>query len=56
MPGRGGPVAEAHKHDRVAVLHETAAGRLLGENAGFEAEGGVADLSFDANFFQFLAS
>ena len=39
------------QHNRVAILNETTTGRLLGEKTGFEAEGGVADLSFDANLF-----
>ena len=36
MPGRGGPDGGGHEDDRFAVLHQTTAGRLLGQFAGFD--------------------
>src|SRR5690606_29555500 len=44
------------QHRRVAVLHEDAAGRQLGQNACFERQGAPADLFFYANLFHLCLS
>ena len=47
---RGG----GHQHDRLAVLHQTTAGGLLGQFAGFERKNGRSDLSFNTCFQDLL--
>ena len=46
-----------HQHDRFAVLHQTTAGGLFGQFAGFDGKNGRSNLSFNTYFqciFHFL--